>query len=51
MSADTPPCKGKAKSCPSYGGHENALYVLELPAGSIKAHHLAVGQVVNFSLS
>lgn len=51
MSADTPPCKGKAKSCPSYGGHENALYVLELPVGSIKAHHLAVGQVVNFNLS
>lgn len=50
MSADTPPCKGKAKSCPSYGGHENALYVLELPVGSIKGHHLAVGQVVNFNL-
>ncbi len=50
VSADTPPCKGKAKSCPSYGGHENALYVLELPVGSIKAHHLAVGQVVNFNL-
>jgi uncharacterized protein len=51
MSADTPPCKGKADSCPNYGGHETALYVLELPVGSIKMHHLAVGQVVNFNLS
>jgi uncharacterized protein len=50
MSADTPPCKGKAASCPNYGGHETSLYVLELPVGSIKAHHLAVGQVVNFNV-
>lgn len=50
MSADTPPCKGKASSCPSYGGHEDSLYVLELPEGSIKEHHLAVGQVVNFQV-
>jgi uncharacterized protein len=49
LSPDTPPCKGLAKTCASYGGHENALYVLELPVGSIKAHQLAVGQVVNFS--
>ncbi len=51
MSPDTPPCKGKASSCPSYGGHETSLYVLELPVGSIKAHHLAVGQVVNFQVN
>lgn len=50
ISPDTPPCKGLAKTCASYGGHENALYVLELPVGSIKAHQLAVGQVVNFNL-
>jgi hypothetical protein len=50
MSADTPPCKGLAKTCVSYGGHETSLYVLELPVGSIKAHHLSVGQVVNFNL-
>jgi uncharacterized protein len=50
MSPDTPPCKGKADSCPSYGGHETAVYVLELPVGSIKTHHLAVGEMVNFNL-
>jgi uncharacterized protein len=48
MSADTPPCKGKARTCPSYGGREISLYVLELPVGAIKAHHMALGQVVNF---
>lgn len=50
MSPNTPPCKGLARTCPSYGGHEAALYVLELPVGSIKSHQLAVGQVVNFNL-
>jgi uncharacterized membrane protein (UPF0127 family) len=50
MSADTPPCKGAASTCPSYGGHATSIYVLELPVGSIKAHQLADGQVVNFSL-
>jgi uncharacterized protein len=50
MSAKTPPCKGAASTCPSYGGNETSIYVLELPVGSIKAHQLAVGQVVNFSV-
>lgn len=50
MSPNTPPCKGAAKTCPSYGGHETSVYVLELPVGSIKAHGLAVGQVVNFNV-
>ncbi len=49
MSPNTPPCKGKSNTCPSYGGNETSLYVLELPVGSIKAHQLAVGQTVNFS--
>ncbi len=50
MSPDTPPCRGKAASCPSYGGHETSLYVLELPVGSIRMHHMAVGQMVNFNV-
>lgn len=50
MSPNTPPCKGASKTCPSYGGRETSLYALELPVGSIKAHQLAVGQVVNFSV-
>jgi len=51
MSADTPPCKGLARTCPSYGGREISVYVLELPVGSIKMHHLALGQLVNFNVS
>ncbi|HVW78024.1 MAG TPA: DUF192 domain-containing protein [Alloacidobacterium sp.] len=50
LSPDTPPCKGKASTCPSYGGHQVSSYVLELPVGSIKAHDLQVGQTVNFNL-
>ena len=50
LSPDTPPCKGKASTCPSYGGHEVSSYVLELPVGSIKVHDLKVGQTVNFNL-
>lgn len=51
MSPNTPPCKGKASTCPSYGGHAMSTYVLELPVGSIKAHNLQVGQTVNFSVN
>jgi|SRR5579883_403697 uncharacterized membrane protein (UPF0127 family) len=50
FSPNTPPCRGKARTCPSYGGHATSLYVLELPVGSIKEHNLKVGQVVNFNL-
>lgn len=50
MSPNTPPCRGKADSCPTYGGHEPSEYVLELPAGSIKEHHLALGQMIEFRL-
>ncbi len=51
MSADTPPCKGKARTCPSYGGREISQYVLELPEGSINEHHLALGQVLDFHIN
>jgi uncharacterized membrane protein (UPF0127 family) len=49
MSPNTPPCKGKSSTCPSYGGKATSSYVIELPVGSIKAHNLQVGQTVNFS--
>ena len=51
MSPNTPPCKGKAHTCPSYGGHATSIYVLELPVGAIKAHNLQTGQTVNFNLN
>ncbi|MGB6130800.1 MAG: DUF192 domain-containing protein [Acidobacteriaceae bacterium] len=51
MSPNTPPCRGKAATCPNYGGHQPSKYVIELPAGSIAQHHLQVGQTINFNLS
>ncbi len=48
ISADTPPCRTAASECSSYGGRETALMVLELPAGSVARHRLAVGQSLGF---
>lgn len=50
MSPDTPPCRGKSTTCPTYGGHVESQAVLELPVGSIPKHHLAVGERVDFQL-
>ena len=50
MSPNTPPCKGKSTTCPNYGGNVTSQFVLELPAGSIKKHALAVGEQVQFRL-
>jgi uncharacterized protein len=50
MSPNTPPCKGKSTTCPNYGGNETSQYVLELPAGSIKKHSLAIGEQIQFRL-
>jgi uncharacterized protein len=50
MSPNTPPCRGKASTCPSYGGHELAQYELELPVGDIARHHLRVGETIEFRL-
>jgi len=49
ISADTPPCRSKvATDCPTYGGHEDARYVLELAAGQAKRNGLQVGQEISF---
>lgn len=50
MSPNTPPCTGKAATCPNYGGHQPSKYVLELPVGDIARHHLQVGQRIQFQL-
>jgi uncharacterized membrane protein (UPF0127 family) len=50
MSPDTPPCRGKSSTCPTYGGHVDAQYVLELPVGSIRKHRLADGERVEFAV-
>jgi uncharacterized protein len=49
ISADTPPCTSKsARNCPNYGGHEVALYVLELGGGQAAKHGVQVGSYINF---
>jgi uncharacterized membrane protein (UPF0127 family) len=50
MSPDTPPCRAKSTTCPSYGGKMPSQYVLELPVGTIGKHHLAAGERVEFQL-
>jgi uncharacterized protein len=48
ISENTPPCKTEAAQCPQYGGHEPALFVLELNAGSVAKYHLKTGDVLQF---
>jgi hypothetical protein len=48
ISANTPPCKGGAKSCPSYGGNYDALYVLEIAGGMARKYGLDTGDSIRF---
>lgn len=49
ISANTPPCpSSSAKECPHFGGRKMAVYVLELPAGSVARFGLKEGDRVRF---
>jgi uncharacterized membrane protein (UPF0127 family) len=48
ISAETPPCKGPAADCPSYGGHQPSQYVLELAGGMATKYGLKVGDTLRF---
>lgn len=48
ISPNTPPCQKKATECPNYGGHEKALFVLELAGGMAAKHNLRVGAALSF---
>ncbi len=48
VSADTPPCKTDAKNCPSYGGHQEAQFVLELAGGMAAKYGLKTGDTIRF---
>ena len=48
ISPDTPPCKTKASECPTYGGHRDARYVLELAGGMGKKYGLKLGDRIEF---
>jgi len=43
------PCeKGPANVCPSYGGHQDALFVVELAGGVAASHGLKLGDLLTF---
>lgn len=49
ISSDTPPCRSvDARACPSYGGTNPSVYVLELGAGQAVKHGVRVGSTLEF---
>ena len=44
----SPPCPGPREACNYYGGQFQALYTLELPAGSAKRYGLRPGATLKF---
>src|SRR5688572_26131566 len=48
ISANTPPCKTNAAACPTYGGTQTALFVLELAGGMAAKYGLRLGQTLEF---
>ncbi len=47
--ANVPPCPStKASECPTYGGKQDAQFVLEIPAGKAAAYRVAVGSKIDF---
>lgn len=48
IAASVPPCPPETENCPSYGGHERAMYVLELGSGQAAKHGLRKGQMIEF---
>jgi len=49
IAENVPPCPpGPPERCPNYGGHEAAMFVLELAAGQAAKHGLKNGQVIDF---
>jgi uncharacterized membrane protein (UPF0127 family) len=48
ISPNTPPCLKKASECPSYGGNQKALFVLEIAGGMAAKYGLRIGDVLTF---
>ena len=49
ISHRTPPCTSKsARECPSYGGHYDAIYVLELAGGMASKYGIKEGDYLSF---
>jgi hypothetical protein len=49
IAENVPPCPpGPQEQCPNYGGHEPAMFVLELAAGQAARHGLKNWQTIEF---
>lgn len=48
ISAQTPPCLKPPSECPSYGGNQESMFVLELNGGQAAAYGLKTGDRLNF---
>ncbi len=49
VSPNTPPCTdASGKTCAHYGGHADAMYVLELAAGVAAKNDIKVGSMLDF---
>jgi uncharacterized membrane protein (UPF0127 family) len=48
MVQNAPPCITNASQCPTYGGKQACLYVLELAGGMAQKYGLGVGSSVSF---
>jgi uncharacterized membrane protein (UPF0127 family) len=48
ISANTPPCPAGGKDCPTYGGHSDASWVLELAGGAAAKHQVLEGSRIQF---
>ena len=48
ISANTPPCPEGGKDCPTYGGHAEAMFALELGGGEAAKHGVVPGARIAF---
>lgn len=48
ISPETPPCRTEANACPTYGGHQQAQFVLELGGGEARRLGLRAGNTLEF---
>lgn len=49
VAANVPPCKEeKASACPTFGGNQEAQFILEVPAGKAAEYKVSVGSKIDF---
>jgi uncharacterized membrane protein (UPF0127 family) len=48
ISENTPPCNGKASTCPTFGGTVESSVVFEVPGGYARKHGIRLGEIIRF---